>query len=568
MNRSTALLVLVAMAGAAVAQPVPPQPTPNVPVGNDVFGDPIQGPGAWPASLSAATIRVSLPQNTVNGRFGSNALVVNNLVSGPFRWTSGNTNEGDIDFVIGPAQPGDERSYPTWAGWDAFRESGGLSFPNLTLNPLSPVFPLPASQWPDSENWGRLRLTGSVQYALPNFAWGVHPARGVIIATTAVDGRDNVNFDRFDRTTAMGTFYAHAHVTDDGGDSTGRGYSPITGDFRGTGLYVSTYVVGSRPGEQDEAVVDVSAAYFPYEQGWIGGYWTPVDSTGAPNWRSRDGLLCASPNLSSSVVASTDFLFARYTITLPEVTPADGMLFAQNVNDTNESSILGVLPTATGWDIAQRYDEVIDTAGTASFAFNDGDARFAFVFVPWNSCGLVGAHIAGDGSTIRGAGAFTLTRASEGVYQVRIAGATSSTGALLVHNAGATPTDATIPDNTFYSVNFVSGADPYFEIHSRVLATGANTWGESYPHRDSSFYFMYVDFTNPPAPAECAPPCDPDVNQDGNVDQDDIACLAQAVGGTPDCLGGGVDPDFNRDGNVDQDDIASLEQVVGGAPCP
>ncbi|MDX2131836.1 MAG: hypothetical protein SFY69_07275 [Planctomycetota bacterium] len=64
------------------------------------------------------------------------------------------------------------------------------------------------------------------------------------------------------------------------------------------------------------------------------------------------------------------------------------------------------------------------------------------------------------------------------------------------------------------------------------------------------------------------PPCDPDVNADGNVDQDDIACLAQAVGGTPDCLGGGVDPDFNRDGNVDQDDISRLEQVVAGADCP
>ncbi|MDX2130765.1 MAG: proprotein convertase P-domain-containing protein [Planctomycetota bacterium] len=63
-------------------------------------------------------------------------------------------------------------------------------------------------------------------------------------------------------------------------------------------------------------------------------------------------------------------------------------------------------------------------------------------------------------------------------------------------------------------------------------------------------------------------PCDPDVNQDGNVDQDDIACLSQAVAGNPGCLGGGVDPDFNQDGNVDQDDIAALEQVVAGSPCP
>ncbi|MDX2131372.1 MAG: lamin tail domain-containing protein [Planctomycetota bacterium] len=61
-------------------------------------------------------------------------------------------------------------------------------------------------------------------------------------------------------------------------------------------------------------------------------------------------------------------------------------------------------------------------------------------------------------------------------------------------------------------------------------------------------------------------PCDPDFNQDGNSDQDDIACLAQVVAGDPTCSS--VDPDFNRDGNVDQDDIAALEQVVAGAPCP
>ncbi|MDX2131440.1 MAG: hypothetical protein SFY69_05255 [Planctomycetota bacterium] len=61
-------------------------------------------------------------------------------------------------------------------------------------------------------------------------------------------------------------------------------------------------------------------------------------------------------------------------------------------------------------------------------------------------------------------------------------------------------------------------------------------------------------------------PCEPDFNQDGNVDQDDIACLAQVVAGDASCSA--IDPDFNRDGNVDQDDIAALEQVVGGQPCP
>ncbi len=65
---------------------------------------------------------------------------------------------------------------------------------------------------------------------------------------------------------------------------------------------------------------------------------------------------------------------------------------------------------------------------------------------------------------------------------------------------------------------------------------------------------------------ERAAPCDPDFNADGNVDQDDIACLAQVVAGDPACSG--FDPDFNGDGNVDQDDIDALAQVVAGAECP
>ncbi len=62
------------------------------------------------------------------------------------------------------------------------------------------------------------------------------------------------------------------------------------------------------------------------------------------------------------------------------------------------------------------------------------------------------------------------------------------------------------------------------------------------------------------------PGCEPDFNQDGNVDQDDIACLAQVVAGDASCSD--LDPDFNGDGNVDQDDIDALAQVVAGQQCP
>jgi FtsP/CotA-like multicopper oxidase with cupredoxin domain len=63
-----------------------------------------------------------------------------------------------------------------------------------------------------------------------------------------------------------------------------------------------------------------------------------------------------------------------------------------------------------------------------------------------------------------------------------------------------------------------------------------------------------------------SPTCDPDLNADGNADQDDVAYLINVVAGGPNPTN--RDPDFNRDGNIDQDDIRSLIDVVAGGPCP
>lgn len=62
------------------------------------------------------------------------------------------------------------------------------------------------------------------------------------------------------------------------------------------------------------------------------------------------------------------------------------------------------------------------------------------------------------------------------------------------------------------------------------------------------------------------PACDPDLNADGNVDQDDVACLIDVVAGNPGCTT--ADPDFNGDGNVDQGDVEALINVVAGGECP
>jgi len=58
-----------------------------------------------------------------------------------------------------------------------------------------------------------------------------------------------------------------------------------------------------------------------------------------------------------------------------------------------------------------------------------------------------------------------------------------------------------------------------------------------------------------------------DMNQDGNLDQDDLHYLVNVVGGGDNPTG--ADPDLNFDGNVDQDDYALMVHVLaGGSACP
>ncbi|MFA6046156.1 MAG: hypothetical protein WC718_14325 [Phycisphaerales bacterium] len=61
------------------------------------------------------------------------------------------------------------------------------------------------------------------------------------------------------------------------------------------------------------------------------------------------------------------------------------------------------------------------------------------------------------------------------------------------------------------------------------------------------------------------PSCDPDVNQDGNVDQGDVDYLINVVAGGDNPTN--IDADFNRDGNVDQGDVDSLVNAVAGGGC-
>lgn len=60
--------------------------------------------------------------------------------------------------------------------------------------------------------------------------------------------------------------------------------------------------------------------------------------------------------------------------------------------------------------------------------------------------------------------------------------------------------------------------------------------------------------------------CEPDVNQDGIADQDDVLYLTNVVAGGPNPSG--TNPDFDGNGIADQDDVTALINVIAGGACP
>ncbi|MFZ2874162.1 MAG: hypothetical protein WAZ94_06735 [Phycisphaerales bacterium] len=63
------------------------------------------------------------------------------------------------------------------------------------------------------------------------------------------------------------------------------------------------------------------------------------------------------------------------------------------------------------------------------------------------------------------------------------------------------------------------------------------------------------------------PFCDPDLNWDGNADQDDVAFLVDAIS-HPEWQPCVADADYNRDGTADMDDVRALIDVIASGECP
>ncbi|MCX6928610.1 MAG: hypothetical protein NT154_36175 [Verrucomicrobia bacterium] len=195
----------------------------------------------------------------------------------------------------------------------------------------------------------------------------------------------------------------------------------------------------------------------------------------------------------------------------------DGMLFTTGNNENNStrgpSASNAALPDGSGWFVAVRDMETSKTDPTIYATGGGGDAgtSFSFLYVPYTAGNLVGGHIATNGTKIKGAGNFAITRLSTGRYALTIPGKTGADGALLLQNTGYLATQppgyTDVVDNSYLSYEYGGTNTPAnaFIIETRYV--DASGGGEGVVAlRDAEFNFVFVDFLNPLTPTAVVPP--------------------------------------------------------------
>ena len=318
-------------------------------------------------------------------------------------------------------------------------------------------------------------------WAANGAAWRPHPAKGILLATV----RKNSQMWNDGAPLFYGVVSTPIEL------SGGEGYSLIDGSFGDGDAEISVGKLGPELG----GAIDTSVAWFPYDQGWIGGHVASADFEQG-EW-IQDGFhhpeLPADPADMITWSRELGIILPPVTLSLPNVNArTDGMLFTSSIERASTNNHLTSVDPKTdgsGWDIMIRPDTETDPTFAAESALS-----FSFLYIPYSSGNLTGGHIRGsDASVLNGRGNYTIERLAEGRYQLAIPGKKASDGMLILNAAGR------IPGNTQHlsrgALSYEANASDQFIIESHTFQGG-----NSFPLEDTDFYFAWIDFARPLSP--------------------------------------------------------------------
>lgn len=419
-------------------------PAPVVPEGG-------VAPGPFPNTTVTAALWVMDASNVTQWDGADQDEIIMTLDGeGPIPWTNTRWNEGDTAPRLSPA--------------DAEAAQANLgSLPSEFTAAFS------GYQWQQDQqiNGGWPANAG---------AWRPNREVGVLMGSIAKNGQ------LWNDTTPLfyGTFQTPT-------GSSGHGYNMLGGDF-GTGDYD---VCLGKAGALSEANIDHATIWFPWDQGWTGGFIAGPDTPDAAGvWISPNSH---SSNLPADAAEVATWSAGQATVSLPGVdSRTNGMLFTVCADDSSDANIIAADPLAdgSGWVIAVREDSQTDPAVLAA----GNQSEFAFLYVPYTAARLVGGHVRGtDGTLINQVGQFSLTRLAAGRYELSIPGKTEADGVLLLGTAGRFAGNQTLASRAFLS--YESDGATSFIIESRYTDAAG-----TFPLEDTDFYVAWVDFANPLAP--------------------------------------------------------------------
>ena len=504
--------------------PIPPS-TPTVSGTNAIPGT---GPGPFPITkVMAAAIDAAVSSDGLG--YPPNIVQSNQAAPQQIIWNSGGFGGVARDIIANIT--GETPDSFCFARYQA----GAFDF---MLSPRDPVAAL--------QNLGpytnplRERFGSGGTNAPASQAWIPSPNYGFAFTTVNKSGAQwNDGAD---------PFFAATYVQMDPVAS-GEGYDMVGGQFRGGQFYTRTTKLvtgnidpasgGPGSGSLQRCAIPISLVWFPYAQGWKAGYFDEWNigfdaNPGTPHWKYGDGWGLHSGTALSGVpvlggqqyydsptnlltwipgtAAVSGYPTALAKVSLPGVNAlTDGMLFTtgnqegQNNSSRGPSAQNAALPDGSGWYVAVRDIDDAKADPTLYADNTDAGSSFSFLYIPFNADNLIGGHIGTNGATIKGAGNFSVTHVTKGVYAITIPGKTATNGVLILQNTGYLPVQpagyTNVVDNSFLSYEYGGTNIPAnaFIVQTRYVDMSGGGEGVV-TFRDAEFNFAYVDFLNPLAP--------------------------------------------------------------------
>ncbi|MCL4207829.1 MAG: DNRLRE domain-containing protein [Pirellulaceae bacterium] len=244
--------------------------------------------------------------------------------------------------------------------------------------------------------------------------------------------------------------------------------------YTGTSVTAPSWIATNAAPENDgEQAIDFSAAYFPYNAGWVGG-----------SYNGTAGLVAggAGGGVGLTVTGSG----GRYEATVAGVSDSftDGFLFA--LGGDNSDNYTRTRPAGGDRWLVQHRDNAAALTGAESNSFN-------LLYIPRSAPGLIGGVVNGSSSAVnpmrQSFGEFTIQRTANGFWRVTVPGHSPTSGVLIMETMDLS---GNVPRNSYFSY----AADPANSSDFLIRQFDYISSSKTANPQNGDFVFFFIPFEN------------------------------------------------------------------------